>query len=134
MQCMSENLKRMSRDPQQVSALLRMVFRLMEKWQLDARQQATLLGVRSTSTVYRWRNHGAKRLREETLQRIAHLLAIQKLLRLLFPRNPELREAWVRARNKAARFGGKRPIDIMLRGEIADLLIARSYLEDAAAG
>lgn len=127
-------MKRISKDPQQVSALLSMVFRLMEKWQLDTRQQATLLGVRSTSTIYRWKNHGAKRLREETLVRIAHLLAIHKLLRLLFPRNPELRKAWVRARNKAARFGGERPIDILLRGEITDLLLARSYLEDAAAG
>ena len=69
---MSENLKRISRDPPQVSALLNMVFRLMEMWQLDTRQQATLLGVQSTSTVYRWKNHGAKRLREETLERIAH--------------------------------------------------------------
>jgi len=127
---MSERLERISRDPKQVGALLRMTFRLFEIWRLDAHQQAILLGVRSTSTVYRWRKHGAKRLSVDTLERIAHLLAIHKRLRLLFYRNPDLGRNWVRINNKA--FKGKPPIDTMLRGRISDLKLVRRYLEYAA--
>lgn len=127
---MSERLERISRDPEQVSVLLEMTFRLFEIWRLDAHQQAILLGVRSTSTIYRWRKHGVKRLRTETLERIAHLLGIHKWLRLLFNRNPDLRSNWVRANNKA--FKGMPPIDIMLRGRVSDLELVRRYLEYAA--
>lgn len=129
---MSERLREMAQEPKQVSSLLRMVFRLMKIWKLDTRQQAILLGVRSASTIYRWKAEGAKRLRLETLERIAHLLAIHKLLRMLFPRNKELAEVWILTRNNAACFSGKRPVDIMLRGTISDLVLARSYLERAA--
>lgn len=121
-----------ARDPEQVSALLEMVFRLMQTWKLDTRQQAALLGVRSPSTIYRWKNHGAKRLRIETMERMSHLLGIHKRLRLLFYHNPDLARAWVSTPNKAPCFGGKRPIDIMLKGKVSDLLLVRSYLEAAA--
>lgn len=127
---MSESLERISRDPKQVTALLRMTFRLFEIWRLGAHEQAILLGVRSTSTIYRWRKHGAKQLRIETLERIAHLLAIHKRLRLLFYRNPDLGRNWVRTNNKE--FKGKPPIDTMLQGRISDLELVRSYLEYAA--
>jgi len=107
-----------------------MTLRLFEIWRLDAHQQAILLGVRSTSTIYRWRKHEVKQLRIETLERIAHLLAIHKRLRLLFNRNSDLGKNWVRTNNKA--FKGKPPIDIMLRGRISDLEMVRRYLEYAA--
>lgn len=126
---MSQTLKPIARDPVQVSALLRIVFRLMHAWGLDTRQQAALMGVRSSSTIYRWKNRGAKRLRIETLERIHHLLVIHKQLRLLFYHNPGLARAWVSTPNKASCFGGKRPIDIMLRGKISDFELVRGYLE-----
>ena len=129
---MSERLERISRDPKQIGALLRMTFRLFEIWRLDAHQQAILLGVRSTSTIYRWRKHGAKQLRIETLERIAHLFAIHKRLRLLFYRNPDLGRNWVRTPNKASCFGGKPPIDTMLQGKVSDFELVRRYLEYAA--
>jgi len=121
-----------ARDPEQVSALLEMVLRLMQAWKLDTRQQAALLGVRSPSTIYRWKSHGAKRLRVDTLERIRHLLAIHKQLRLLFYHNPDLAKAWVSTRNRASCFGGKRPVEIMLRGSISDFELVRGYLEQAA--
>lgn len=129
---MSENLERISQDPKQVSALLEMIFRLFEIWHLDAHQQAILLGVSSTSTIYRWRKHKVKRLRIETLERVAHLLAIHKLLRLHFNRNPDLGRNWVRTPNKASCFRGKPPIDIMLRGKVSDFELVWRYLEYAA--
>lgn len=129
---MSESVGQMARDLKQVSALLRMIFRLFEMWDLDTPQQAILLGMRSTSTIYRWRKQGAKRLRTETLERISHLFGIHKRLRLLFYRNPELGRSWVRTPNKAPCFGGSPPIDIMLRGRMSDFELVRRYLEDAA--
>lgn len=129
---MDENLERISRDPKQVGALLRMTLRLFVIWRLDAHQQAILLGVRSTSTIYRWRKHGVKRLGIETLERIAHLLTIQKRLRLLFYRNPDLGRAWVRTPNRASCFRGKSPIDTMLRGKLSDFKLVQRYLEYAA--
>jgi len=129
---MSQSSESIARDPVQVSALLRMAFRLMHAWALDTRQQAILLGVRSPSTVYRWKNHGAKRLRIETLERINRLFGIHKRLRLLFHHNPDLARNWVGTPNKAICFGGKRPLDIMLQGTISDLELVRGYLERAA--
>jgi len=129
---MSQALEMIARDPVKVSALLEMVFRLMQAWRLDTRQQAVLMGVRSPSTIYRWKNHGAKRLRLDTLERIHHLLGIHKRLRLLFYRNPDMAKAWVNTRNRASCFGGKRPIEIMLKGKVSDLLLVWSYLEAAA--
>lgn len=129
---MSQALELIARDPVKVSALLEMVFRLMQAWRLDTRQQAILMGVRSPSTIYRWKNHGAKRLRLDTLERIHHLLGIHKRLRLLFYHNHDLAKAWVSTRNKAPCFGGERPIDIMLRGRITDLELVLGYLEQAA--
>lgn len=129
---MSQILESIARDPVQVSALLRMVFRLMHAWALDTRQQAALLGVSSSSTIYRWKNYGVRRLRVETLERIHLLLDIHKRLRLLFYLNPDLARAWVSTPNKAVCFGGKRPIEIMLRGKISDLELLRDYLVRAA--
>jgi hypothetical protein len=128
---MRNRLDELSCDSAQVSALLRMVFRLMKRWRLDTRQKAVLLGVRSSSTVYRWKNHGAKRLRIETLERIRHLLGIYKRLRLLFHHNPDLAHGWVGTPNKVPCFGGKRPLDIMPRGNISDIELVRDYLEQA---
>lgn len=129
---MSERFEQYWRDPKQVTALLRMTFRLFDIWRLGAHQQAILLGVHSTSTVYRWRKHGVKRLRIETLERIAHLLAIHKRLRLLFYRNPDLGRNWVKTPNKASCFKGKPPIDTMLRGKMSDFMLVLRYLEYAA--
>ncbi len=132
MRLMNERLLQMGRDPKQVSSLLRMIFRLFEMWNLDARQRTILLGVRSTSTIYRWRKHGTTRLRIETLERMYYLLGIQKRLRLLFYRNPDMGKTWVSTPNKASCFGGNPPIVIMLRGKVSDLALVLDYLEQAA--
>lgn len=129
---MNVRLEQLARDPKQVSALLRMIFRLFEMWNLDTRQRSILLGVRSISSIYRWRKYGAKRLRLETLERLYYLFGIHKRLRLLFYRNPDMGKAWVSTPNKASCFGGNPPIVIMLRGKVSDLALVLDYLEQAA--
>lgn len=132
MRLMNVRLEQLARDPKQVNALLRMIFRIFEMWNLDTRQRSILLGVRSTSTIYRWRKYGAKRLRFGTLERMHYLFGIHKRLRLLFYRNPDMGRAWVRTPNKASCFGGNPPIVIMLRGQVSDLALVLDYLEQAA--
>ncbi len=61
-----------------------------------------------------------------------YLLGIQKRLRLLFYRNPDMGKTWVSTPNKASCFGGNPPIVIMLRGKVSDLALVLDYLEQAA--
>ena len=61
------------------------------------------------------------------LERVGHLLAIHKKLRMLFPRNRDLAYAWMSTRNKA--FGGRTPAEVVADSGFAGLLMVRSYLD-----
>lgn len=93
----------------------RVVVTLLKRWNLTEEQQLALLGTdpndHAASSPY---GIGAYPLpaTPETVQRAAHLIAIHRSLRLLFPEDDALRFSWVVRRNQA--LGGFAPIDIML--------------------
>jgi len=109
--------------------LARMVVQLLERWQLSAADQATLLGLsaNSRSTVARYRRGEPLADSPDLLARAGHLLGIHKALRILFPHDLELAYRWVSAPNR--RFGGEAPLALMRRHGYEGILAVRRYLD-----
>jgi hypothetical protein len=109
--------------------LARMVTRLFELWGLPAADQLELLGLSRTSRaqISRYRQGRALPSSRDMLDRIGWLLSIHKSLRLLYPRNENIRYTWVKRRNRI--LDDQRPLDIMkIQGLIGIARVAR-YLD-----
>jgi len=109
--------------------LARLVARLLERWQVSAGDQATLLGLstNSRSSVARYRRGEPLADSPDLLARAGHLLGIHKALRIVFPHDLELAYRWVSAPNR--RFGGEPPLAIMRRHGYEGILAVRRYLD-----
>ncbi len=109
--------------------LARMVTRLFELWDLQTADQLELLGLSRTSRaqISKYRKGGALPSSRDMLDRIGWLLSIHKSLRLLYPRNENIRYTWVKRRNQI--LDDQRPLDIMkYQGLIGIARVAR-YLD-----
>ncbi len=106
-------------------ALARATVNLLARWGLKDGEACTLLGEMSARTWARWKRGALGEIPRDRRARLAILMGIHKGLRYLF-REPERGYAWVRRPNQA--FGGASALDVMLRGEITDLLDVRDYL------
>ena len=111
------------------SKLALMVTRLFELWNLSTADQLELLGLSRTSRaqISKYRNGGAVPSSRDMLDRIGWLLSIHKSLRLLYPRNENIRYTWIKRRNRV--LDDQRPLDIMkYQGLIGVARVAR-YLD-----
>ena len=109
--------------------LARMVTRLFELWNLSTADQLELLGLSPTSRaqISKYRNGGAVPSSRDMLDRIGWLLSIHKSLRLLYPRNENVRYTWIKRRNRILE--DQRPLEIMkYQGLIGIARVAR-YLD-----
>ena len=109
--------------------LARLVTRLFELWDLPTADQLELLGLSRTSRaqISKYRKGGAVPSSRDMLDRIGWLLSIHKSLRLLYPRNENIRYTWVKRRNQI--LDDQRPLDIMkYQGLIGIARVAR-YLD-----
>ncbi|MES2992680.1 MAG: MbcA/ParS/Xre antitoxin family protein [Pseudomonadota bacterium] len=120
-------------SPAAAQAALRTFWRIAEAWQLDASEQATLLGV-GRSTLYQWKQgkvgHGLDR---HVLERLSYLFGIYAALQILLPA-AEQADRWVRQPNTAPLFGGQSALQRMLGGQVADLYVVRHYLDAQRGG
>jgi hypothetical protein len=106
-----------------------MVTRLFELWNVTTADQLELLGLSRTSRaqISKYRSGGAVPSSRDMLDRIGWLLSIHKSLRLLYPRNENIRYTWVKRRNRV--LDDQRPLDIMkYQGLIGVARVAR-YLD-----
>ena len=105
-----------------------MVTNLFACWDLSDGEACMLLGKPSDDLgdLRRYRNGAPIAEDPELIQRIGHLLAIHKALRIIFPRNKELAYRWASQPN--SRFEGKRALDIMT-GSCEGLAEIRRSLE-----
>ena len=111
------------------SKLALMVTRLFDHWKISTGDQLELLGLSRTSRaqISKYRSGGAVPSSRDMLDRIGWLLSIHKSLRLLYPRNENIRYTWVKRRNRI--LDDQRPLDIMTyHGLIGIARIAR-YLD-----
>ena len=111
---------------EEATALARATINLFRKWQLSDLEARTLLGGMAPRTWARWKEGNIGRIDRDLRARMAILMGIHKGLRYLFT-DPARGYAWIRKPN--ANFDGLSALDVMMRGEITDLIDIRSYLD-----
>jgi hypothetical protein len=109
----------------EAEAMFRAAVNLFRLWGVTDAEAAILLDL-PPRTFARWKAGAIGRIGRDGRARLSNLMGIHKALRLIF-REPSRAYAWVKAPNDA--FGGQRALDIMLRGELTDLMRVRRYLD-----
>jgi hypothetical protein len=115
----------------EAAALARTSVNLFRAWELSDAEARTLLGGMAPRTWARWKDGDIGRIDRDLRARMAILMGIHKALRYLFA-EPARGYAWIRKPNAA--FAGQSALDIMLRGEITDLIDLRAYLDAERGG
>ena len=131
---MFSSLEHPSSNPQDHTALAKMVMALFDHWQVNKEAQAVLLGIATSNraALTRYRNGKPVEIDRDQHDRIGHLLGIHQNLRLLFPQNLDLAYRWMSTRNKA--FENLTPVEMVKEWGFTGLLRIRTYLERALAG
>ncbi len=110
----------------EAQAMQRAMIRLFALWDVTDADAAILLGDVSPRTFQRWKAGQYGRAGVDLVARMSNLLGIHKALRLLFS-DPARGYRWVRVANAA--FAGRSALDVMLGGQITDLMRVRRYLD-----
>jgi hypothetical protein len=107
------------------AAMFRAAVNLFRLWKLNDEQGATLLDLPLT-TYRRWKAGSLGRIGRDGKARLSNLMGIHKALRIVFV-EPQRGYDWIRAPNQA--FAGKSALQVMLGGELSDLMRVRRYLD-----
>lgn len=115
---------------EEAAAMFRAIVNLFRLWEITDEQAAVVLDmpVRSYS---RWKADGSGRINRDKKTRLSNLMGIHKALRIIF-REPRRAYSWIKAPNEA--FAGRSALDIMLGGELTDLMRVRRYLDAERGG
>ena len=113
-----------------IPAELEAFFEMAERWGLSIDQQITLLGSPGRSTFFKWKKEGGA-LPKDTRERLSHLLAMWKALRILFTQDSR-GEQWLNQPNDYLE--GRTAIEVMLQGGMADIIHVRQYLDAQRGG
>lgn len=103
----------------------RAVVNLFARWKLTDAQAVVLLGGLSPRTWARWKTGAIGRLSRDLKRRLAHLLGVHFALRTIF-NEPERGYGWIKRSNTV--FDGASALDVMLGGEMEDIIRVRRYL------
>lgn len=114
---------------EEAAAMFRAALNLFRLWRVTDEQAAVLLDV-PVRTFRRWKSGEPGRLGRDGKARLSNLMGIHKALRIVF-REPQRGYDWIRARNEG--LGGRSALEVMLGGELTDLMRVRRFL-DAARG
>ncbi len=110
--------------------LSRLLMSVLQKWEVDAGQQRSLLGMPDSAKGSDLRKlQGGKPFPEDEhmLSRAEHLLAIDDCLRTAYPRSSHMASYWL---HQASRhFGQRTPLRVMLEGGMDGLRRVRGHLD-----
>lgn len=110
----------------EAAALFRAAIGLFSKWGLTDEQASRLLDMPIRS-LRRWKaERRPGRLGRDGKARLSNLMGIHKALRIIF-KEPERGYRWIKAPNAA--LGGTSALEIMLGGDLTDLMRVRRYLD-----
>ena len=110
----------------EAAALARATVNLFRAWSLSDAEARILLGEMAPRTWARWKAGDIGRIDRDLRTRMAVLMGIHKALRIIFA-DPARGYDWIRRPNAA--LGGVSALEVMLRGEITDLIDLRAYLD-----
>lgn len=124
-----------SRSPEPITdeeaaAAFRAALNLFRLWGVTDDQAATLLDLPRRAFA-RWMAGELGRISRDGKARLSNLMGIHKALKIIF-RDPARGYAWIKAPNEA--FGGRSALDVMLAGELTDLMRVRRYLDAERGG
>lgn len=111
---------------EEAEALARTTVNLFRAWDLTAGEARVLLGDMDEHTWARWKTGYIGPVDRDLRARMAILMGIHEALRTLFT-EPARGYKWIRQPSVA--LGAQSALDIMMRGEISDLLRLRAYLD-----
>ena len=114
----------------EAAAMFRAALNLFGKWELTDEQAATLLDM-PVRSFRRWKAEGPGRISRDGRARLSNLMGIHKALRIIFT-EPQRGYAWIRTGNSA--FAGASALDVMLGGELTDIMRVRRYLDAERGG
>ncbi len=117
-------------SPEEAAAMFRAAVNLFRRWALTDDQAATLLDL-PIRTYARWKAGEQGRIDRDTRARLSNLMGIHKALRIVFG-EAERGYRWIRAANDG--FGGRSALDVMLGGELTDLMRVRRLLDAERGG
>jgi hypothetical protein len=115
---------------EEAAAMFRAAVNLFKRWDLTDEQAATLLDLPGR-TYARWKAGEQGRIDRDTRARLSNLMGIHKALRIIF-HEAERGYRWIRAANET--FGGLSALDVMLGGELTDLMRVRRLLDAERGG
>jgi uncharacterized protein (DUF2384 family) len=115
---------------EEAAAMFRAALNLFRLWGVNDDQAATILDV-PRRTFARWKAGEVGRLGRDGKARLSNLIGIHKALKIVF-REASRGYAWIKAPNAA--FGERSALDIMLGGELTDLMRVRRYLDSERGG
>jgi Protein of unknown function (DUF2384) len=114
----------------EAAAMFRAALNLFGRWGVSDDQAATILDMKSR-TYARWKTGAFGQFGRDIKARLSNLMGIHKALRIMF-REPGRGYAWIKSPNDA--FGGRSALDVMLGGELTDLMRVRRYLDAERGG
>lgn len=112
-------------------AMARAVVNLFAKWDMTDAQASILLGGLSPRTWARWKVGTIGRVPRDLKARLSNLMGIHKALRIIFT-EADRSYRWVTRPNDT--FDGATALDVMLAGELTDIMRVRRYLDDIRGG
>ena len=125
--------KPFSPDPitdEEAGAMFRAALNLFRLWGVTDDQASIILDL-PRRTFARWKAGEVGRIGRDGKARLSNLMGIHKALRIIF-REPARGYAWIKTPNAA--FGGASAMDVMLHGELIDLMRVRNYLDAERGG
>jgi hypothetical protein len=111
-------------------SLTRRIMGLLESWNLSAQDMIVLLQLPDTvkpRNISRFREDEPFPDEASVNRRVTYLLRIEEALGTYFPRNPEMRDMWVKRGNK--QFGKRAPIAVMVEDGESGLISVLSHLD-----
>jgi hypothetical protein len=114
----------------EAAAMFRACLNLFERWRVTDQQAAILLDLPPRSFA-RWKTGALGRIGRDQKSRLSNLMGIHKALRLIF-RDTARAYEWIRLGNEV--FGGRSGLDVMLGGDLTDLMRVRRYLDAERGG
>ncbi|HRK95920.1 MAG TPA: MbcA/ParS/Xre antitoxin family protein [Rhodospirillales bacterium] len=115
---------------EEAAAMFRAALNLFRLWAVTDDQAAVLLDL-PRRTFARWKAGQVGRIGRDGKARLSNLMGIHKALRIVFT-DPARGYAWIKAANDA--FAGRSALDVMLGGELTDLMRVRRYLDAERGG
>ena len=114
----------------EANAMFRACVNLFRLWGVSDPEAAMLLDLPVRSFA-RWKAGTIGRIDRDQRARLSNIMGIHKALRIIF-REPSRAYSWIRSSNTV--FGGKSALEVMLGGDLTDLMRVRRYLDAERGG